>query len=275
MMLVPRHNSIISKGTKLHYLDWGNSDRVLVCLHGASGNALHWQSLAEYLTPSFRVIALDQRGCGESDAPETGYDAFTLAIDLNDVIDELDLSNFYLLGASMGSRICAVYSSKHSNVILKLILCELSFEMPESSQQRMINGHLKRPRAFGSFDEVFAFSKSIPSRARWDAERHKKVMLQDVFERSDGRWEWRYNLHAALEGLRLAREDLWGCVRDICCPTLLLRGKNSDVLLKDTALKIASSMKNCKFIEIENAGHGVPRDNPAEFNRAVSEFLNS
>jgi esterase len=274
-MFVAKQKAIVSKGIKLHYLDWGNSNRILVCLHGASGNALHWQSLAEYLTPSFRVIALDQRGCGESDAPEKGYDAFTLATDLSDAIDGLGLSNFFLLGASMGSRICTVYSSKHSNTISKLILCELSFEMPENSQQRMINGHHERPRTFGSFDEAVAFSKSIPRRAGWDTERHKNVMMQDVFERSDGRWEWRYNLHAALEGLKLAREDLWSCVRDISCPTLLLRGKNSDVLLKDNALKIASSMKNCKFIEIENSGHGVPRDNPAEFNRVVSEFLNA
>ncbi|MBI2989308.1 MAG: alpha/beta hydrolase [Deltaproteobacteria bacterium] len=263
------------EGLKLHYLDWGNiqSERVLVCLHGTSGNAHHFDRLAASLLPSYRVIALDQRGHGGSDKPAHGYDAVTLAGDLQIFADKIHLSTFALLGASLGSRVATVYAGSHPDRVTRLILVDLSFEMPEAAQERMIQGHLKRPRTFASFEEALAYSQSMPQRSRWSAEMHREEVRHGAAQRTDGKWEWRYSLEAALQSLRQARQDLWNYVAGIRCPTLLIRGQESDVLTVGTTERALQNLRDCRSVEIEAAGHGVPRDNPRRFNQVVAEFL--
>ncbi|HWP60803.1 MAG TPA: alpha/beta hydrolase [Candidatus Acidoferrales bacterium] len=259
----------------LHYLDWGErtNERVLVCLHGTSGSARHFDRLANILAPSYRVIALDQRGHGESDKPPRGYDAVTLAGDLAGFADQIGIGRFALLGASLGSRVATVYTGGHPERVARLILVDVSFEMPEEAQQRMIHGHLTRRRTFTSFEDALSYSQSMPQRSRWTPEMHREEIEHAIVKRPDGLWEWRYSLEAALQSLQQARQDLWNYVAKIQCPTLLIRGQESDVLTVSTAEKFLRLVKNCRSVEIEGAGHGVPRDNPERFNQVVCEFL--
>jgi pimeloyl-ACP methyl ester carboxylesterase len=263
------------KGLRLHYLDWKDpaNQRTLVCLHGTSGSAHHFDRLASNLPNSYRVVALDQRGHGESDKPPRGYDAITLADDLHALVDQLHLATFTLLGASLGSRVATIYTGTHPEKVTGLILVDLSFEMPEEAQQRMIQGHLTRRRTFSSFEDALAYSQSLPQRSRWTPEAHREEIEHAVVKRPDGQWEWRYSLEAALQSLRQARQDLWSYVAKIQCPTLLIRGQESDVLTASTTQKFSRVLKSCRSVEIEGAGHGVPRDNPSRFNQVVTEFL--
>ncbi|MGH7847742.1 MAG: alpha/beta fold hydrolase [Candidatus Binatia bacterium] len=259
----------------LHYLDWqtATNERTLVCLHGTSGSAHHFDHLATSLVSSYRVIALDQRGHGESDKPPRGYDAVTLAGDVEAFADQIGLSVFALLGASLGSRVATVYTGSHSARVARLILVDLSFEMPETAQQRMIQGHVTRRRTFASFENALAYSQAMPQRSRWTPEMHREEIEHAVVKRADGQWEWRYSLEAALQSLQQARQDLWNYVAKIRCPTLLIRGQESDVLTVSTAQQFSQVLKDCRSVEIEGAGHGVPRDNPQRFNQVVAEFL--
>jgi len=260
---------------KLHYLDWGNAsnERVLVCLHGTSGSAHHFDRLASSLPSFYRVIALDQRGHGESEKPPRGYDAVTLASDVEAFVDQIGLSVFAVLGASLGSRVATVYTGSHPEKVMRLILVDLSFEMPETAQQRMIQGHLTRRRTFADFEDALAYSQAMPQRSRWTSEMHREEIEHAVVKRVDGQWEWRYSLEAALQSLQQARQDLWNYVARIRCPTLLIRGQESDVLTVNTTQKFSQVLKDCRSVEIEGAGHGVPRDNPQQFNQVVAEFL--
>jgi pimeloyl-ACP methyl ester carboxylesterase len=275
MALTPESKFAQVRGLRLHYLDWGNpdSERALVCLHGTSGNGHHFDALARNLAASHRVVALDQRGHGLSDKPPQGYDAITLAGDVEALADALRLGTFALLGSSMGSRVATVYTGTHRHKIDRLILVDLSFEMPKAAQQRMIQGHLTRQRTFESFAEALAYSRAMSQRSRWTAEMHREEIEHAVGQRPDGKWEWRYSLEAALQSLRQAPQDLWGYVARIECPTLLIRGQESDVLTVSTAQKFVRLVKECRIFEVEGAAHGVARDNPARFNQVVAEFL--
>ncbi len=275
MTLTPENKFAEVNGLKLHYLDWGSpdSERTLVCLHGTSGNGHHFDALARSLVAPYRVIALDQRGHGLSDKPPHGYDAATLAGDLEALANKLGLSAFALLGSSMGSRVATVYAGSHPETIYRLILVDLSFEMPEAAQQRMIQGHLTRQRTFDSFAAALAYSRAMPQRSRWTPEMHREEIEHAVGQRPDGKWEWRYSLEAALQSLQQAPQDLWAYVARIQCPTLLIRGRESDVLTVSTAEKFSRLVEECRIFEVEGAAHGVARDNPARFNQVVGEFL--
>lgn len=244
---------------------------MLICLHGTSGNSKHWNRLAHFLESSYRVIALDQRGHGESEKPDSGYDTLNLMHDLETFIDKLGISKFSLLGASLGSRVATMYAANHPDVVERLVLIELSFAMPEEAKMRMIRGQLSKPTYFNSSEDALAYSKA--TRPEWSDEMHKDAMAQDLLTDRDGRLVWAYSIQAAVKCLEQADSDQWDDLVNIRCPTLLVRGEKSNVLTKPTAEKILAIVKDCKFVQIANAAHGVARDNPKQLNQAVSDFL--
>ncbi len=70
-------------------------------------------------------------------------------------------------------------------------------------------------------------------------------------------------------------EEAWNYIKSIQCPTLLVRGANSDVLARETAQEMVRVMADCQLVEIERAGHLVPGDNPARFIQELGRWLES
>ena len=101
-------------GITLHYLDWGPAGAPpVVLLHGITGHARVWDRLAERLVPGRRVLALDQRGHGDSDAaPDGDYRVATMADDVAAFAGSLELDRFTLLGHSMGGRMAIQYAAR-------------------------------------------------------------------------------------------------------------------------------------------------------------------
>ncbi len=93
---------INANGTRLHYLDWGGHGPVLLFIPGMGCTAHIFDGFAPRFTDQFHVMALTRRGHGESDYPETGYDADTLAEDLKQFLDALEIEKVILAGHSMG-----------------------------------------------------------------------------------------------------------------------------------------------------------------------------
>lgn len=270
----PAEAYVQAGAVRLHYLTWGQGERTLACLHGTGGSAWHWGPLARTLVPrGYRVVAFDQRGHGDSDQPPTGYEAEHFVADLEAALTGLGLERFDLLGASLGSRVATVYAAKHPERVGKLVLVDLSFEMPEVEQQRMIQGHEQRPDSFGSLEEAIDWSRRQPGRWRWTAELQAEMAPHEVKQLPDGRWTWRYSRSAAIQGLQAAKSDLWPFAIELRMPTLLVRGAESPILPSEAAERMAEAIPQCRLVVIEEAGHGIPRDNPTAFNQAVTEFL--
>src|SRR5215467_13699835 len=101
-LLRPIDRTFTVKGLKLHLLDWGGEGRPpLLLLHGFTGHAHAWDTLAIALQPHFHVYALDARSHGDSDPAEI-YDAAGAFKDLSSVIEQLGLRALTLVGLSMG-----------------------------------------------------------------------------------------------------------------------------------------------------------------------------
>lgn len=97
------------KGNSLHSRDWGGSGQSVVLVHGLASNCRIWDLVAPILASEFRVVALDQRGHGQSFKPDTGYDFGTVVSDLDGVIDALDLPNPIIVGHSWGGDVALEY----------------------------------------------------------------------------------------------------------------------------------------------------------------------
>ena len=97
----PKSDFVDVNGIRLHYLDWGGSGPNLLFLTGMGSSAYIFNQFAPRFTDNFHVLALTRRGQGDSDYPETGYDADTLVEDIRQFMDSLHIDNAILAGHSL------------------------------------------------------------------------------------------------------------------------------------------------------------------------------
>ena len=122
----------------LHYLDWGGSGEVLLFLAGMGCNAHIFDDLAPRFTGTFHVMALTRRGHGESDHPETGYDADTLTEDIRQFLDALGIEKVILAGHSMANVELSHFSALHLERVLKLIFLDAAYDRSSASFKDMV-----------------------------------------------------------------------------------------------------------------------------------------
>ena len=108
-------------GIKLHYLDWGGEGQALIFLTGMGSSAYIFGNFAPLFTDKFRVLALTRRGQGDSDYPETGYDADTLTEDIRQFMDALHIEKAILVGHSLAGVELTHFVATHPTRVEKLI----------------------------------------------------------------------------------------------------------------------------------------------------------
>ena len=103
--LSPTDHYVQINGLSLHYVDWGgDSNRNLLLVHGQGGTARSWGFVARELSGEFRVLAIDQRGHGDSDHTREGYALTAFASDLAGLAREVGIVPYDYCGASLGAR---------------------------------------------------------------------------------------------------------------------------------------------------------------------------
>src|SRR6185503_18518704 len=134
-LLQPIDRSFSVKGLRLHLLDWGGEGRTpLLLLHGFTGHAHAWDTLAIALQPHFHVYALDQRGHGDSD-PATVYGPIAAFDDLDGVVDQLGLAPTIMVGLSMGGRNAIYFTAKRPYGVGKLVIRHIGPEISKRASE--------------------------------------------------------------------------------------------------------------------------------------------
>ena len=108
-------------GIRLHYLDWGRTGPTLIFLTGMGSSAYIFNKFAPRFNDKFRVLALTRRGHGDSDYPETGYDADTLTEDIRAFMDHLNIDKAILAGHSLAGVELTHFAATHPTRVEKLI----------------------------------------------------------------------------------------------------------------------------------------------------------
>ena len=115
-------------GIGLHYLDWGGNGDVLLFLAGMGCSVHIFDEFAPRFTDKFHVLAMDRRGHGDSDYPETGYDQDTLTEDLRQFLDALKIDKAILVGHSMAYIELSRFAILYPEHILKLIFLDAAYD---------------------------------------------------------------------------------------------------------------------------------------------------
>ena len=274
----PLDRNIDVDGLRLHYLDWRNETAPpMLLLHGFSGHAHTWDTFARAMCDQFHVLALDHRGHGESGwAKDGAYTVDDHARDVGAFHERLGLGPVVLIGLSMGGRNAITFTSLHPGQVEKLVIVDIGPDIDPRGAERVRRTAAEAPEEFASVDEAVAYlrrSAPLVSAASDAALRHR--VEHGVKQLPNGRYTWKYD-----RVLRDQRRkggtplvDLWPAVRQINAPTLILRGSESDVFAPETAKRMEELIPASRFVEIPGAGHSIPADAPAAFERAVREFL--
>jgi pimeloyl-ACP methyl ester carboxylesterase len=264
-------------GISLHYLDWGATDAPpVVLLHGITGHARVWDHLATRLLPGHRVLALDQRGHGDSDpAPDDDYRVGTMADDVAAFAASLRLTRFALIGHSMGGRIAIKYAADHVARLQRLVIIDIGPEIALAGLQRVRDMMAQSPERIES--EEWAVEYIRRANPLQDIGMLRERVRHGLKRLSDGELTWKYarGLRDMMREGRRDTVDLWEPLPRISCPTLVMRGAESDILSADVAKKMTERLPDGRLVEIEGAGHTVPADRPEEFVRQIRAFLSA
>ena len=272
----PVDRTIKANGLNFHYLEWGDSSKpTLVMFHGVSQQAHSWDFISLNLSPDYHVIAVDQRGHGDTDWAEDGiYSLDSMQADMDGVIEAIGLDDFNLMGHSMGGRNSFIWASRHPKTLRSLTIVDTGPETQRQGQDRIRNFR-ELPNDLDSFQEFADRIKEYTGRTE---EQVLGALKYSIRQTSDGKWSWKWD-PATKNRSRMGSdpkwpvEKLWECVQAVDCPSLVLRGDRSDIFAEETLAKMGEVMVDCTTETISNAGHLVQGDNPVDFITAARGLL--
>jgi pimeloyl-ACP methyl ester carboxylesterase len=263
-------------GVRLRYLDWGTEGKPpLICLHGHTGQAHIWDEFAEAASSSYHVLAVDQRGHGESQRADTGYARDRFVEDLAAFADALELSKFTLAGLSMGGWHSLLYTLDHPERVERIVIVDIAPEPSAASRETMA----KRPPTPMDFSSLDAAVEWTREGNPWASDAGLRKDTEDKMrQREDGRWTWK----ADPSLFNVALPDMtdqgligryWKAVETIPCPILEVRGSESPLVSDEVIQRMEKVGKQFRSVDVAGAGHVVTVDKPQEFIQATSEFL--
>lgn len=255
---------------------WGNADGPLVLLLHGGGQTRHsWKSTGAQLAASgARVIALDARGHGDSEwSAERDYRREAMARDVVAVLDELG-EPAVIVGASMGG-LCGLYVSTlvGPELLSALVLVDVVPRPEEVGVTRVIGFLTRHREGFATLDEAGdAVAAYLPHRPK---PRSTEGLRRNLRFR-DGRWFWHWD-PGMFDGIQDDPTDvitgLEAAARNLTIPTLLVRGKLSDVVSDQGVADFVELVPHAKVVELSGAAHTAAGDDNDAFTQAVCDFV--
>ena len=265
----PKHETVTINDLSLHYVDYGAPRAgapTMVILHGLTSAWGTLRRVAEHFAPSFRVVALDQRGHGESQwGPADKYDTDTYLSDLEQFVDGLELDRFVLVGQSMGGHHTLAYTARHPERIIAAIANDIPPSLELSKEGHATQYPDGKHRRFASTGEWLAPRReSSPLTPDW------AHALAELLREVDGGYEPKHDPNAPM---RWEPKDLWDEVKTISRPLLIIRGGRSNVLSAQTLQDMDMAIPTARSITLEKAGHSTYWDMEHEWLAVATAFL--
>ena len=271
-MIGYRDGFIAVGGSRLRYVGWGSTDApTMVLLHGVEDSALSWERLAAAMSDCYQVVALDQRGHGQSQwASPDRYRLGDFVSDLEALVEQLGLRGAVLLGHAEGGRHALSYASLHPDETTALIVIDADLEAANPPHKGKLSCEAVADGEWESLAAVIAHLRHLQPAATDDLLAHHAQCLTK--ELPDGRRAW--NRDPALLG-HYEGPDLWDRWRSLQCPTLIVRGRQSDVIGHEAAVRMREAIGRVRLAELDGGGHWFHREYPGALEATVRWFLDN
>jgi pimeloyl-ACP methyl ester carboxylesterase len=249
---------------RMAYTEWGEADnpRVVVCAHGLTRNGRDFDDLAQALAADFRVVCPDVVGRGRSDwlGVKEDYGFPLYLADMITLIARLNVEQVDWVGTSMGGIIGMLIASQPHTPIRRLVLNDVGPLITAVSLQR-IGPYVGRAPRFATMDEAEAWIRQVsaPFGPLTDAQwRHLTNYSVRPVGGPDGGFAMVYDpaLGDVFRATPAAEDiDMWPVYERIGCPTLVLRGAESDLLERSTLEAMAVRGPRAQTVEFDGVGH--------------------
>jgi pimeloyl-ACP methyl ester carboxylesterase len=259
------------------YYEWGDADnpRVVVCVHGVGRNGRDFDVLGEALAGTHRVLAIDMPGRGESDwlADPNDYVFPTYLTTLVALIARSGVDTVDWIGTSMGGLLGIVAAAQPKSPVARLVVNDVGPVIEATALER-IRSYFGANPDFATYDEIERYIRTVSAPfGRLTDAQWAYVTRTNVRQRADGRWRLAYDPGIAVPfRASAAPTDLWGVWDAIRCPTLVLRGGESDLLSSATAAQMAARGPRPAIVEFADVGHAPMLLSPEQI-EPVARFL--
>ena len=250
------------------YADKQNTPKqTIVLLHGIASGSASWLYQLENLPEDYRVIAWDAPGYGESAPLELNEpDASDYAQSLLEILNNLNISQCYLVGHSLGAIIASRFTKKHSQKVQGLILANPAIGYGAQTEEKRTQVKQAREKTIRTMG---------PSGLATQRHRH----LLSPGSRSEAKELVYYNMSRLntsgyLQAVYLlAHSDLIKDVAELRLPIDVYSGDQDTITPAAGAKAIANSNKQARYYQINDAGHASYIDQPKIFNALLYQFI--
>jgi pimeloyl-ACP methyl ester carboxylesterase len=258
-------------GIELSCVDYGGEGRPpMLLVHGGAAHARWWDFVAPALAGRFHVLALDQRGHGDS--PWTGqwaYGSRHYVADLGAVIDGWNLGAPVLVGHSMGGHSAMVYAVGQSERLRAMVAIDSIPAYPEHAVAALAAIADRPASVYESLEDALGSFRLLPAETLAAPEVLRHVAELSFCQRDDGKWVHKMDRRT----LRREPVQLDGELARIRCPALLIKAALSPVLSASFARAMAARMADGRMVELENSNHHALIDNPSGLVAVMTPFL--
>jgi pimeloyl-ACP methyl ester carboxylesterase len=281
-----RAGAVDSDGVSIHYLDWeapAPGAPPLVLLHATGFLAVMWRPIADRLAARFRVIAVDQRGHGDSGKPPDGYTFEVFADDLQRLIDALGLERPLVAGHSSGATTIVTHAARFPGVLGRVVLIEPILPRPDwfsnippggRSSMSLADGARKRRAVWSSREEALASYRTKDMFRGWDQDVLRAYVDEGMSDRDDGQVELK--CPPPIEGrfFDAVRDvDAWAMLPKLSCPVLFLWGAESHLHGRGLDAAAQDALPHASTVIVPGTTHFLPQERPDEVARLMVGFL--
>jgi pimeloyl-ACP methyl ester carboxylesterase len=256
------------------WYEWGAADAqdVVICVHGVGRNGRDFDLLGEALAPTHRVLAVDMPGRGASDwlADSNDYMFPTYLTTLTALIAASGAATVAWVGTSMGGLLGIAMAGQPNTPVARLVLNDVGPAIEPASLTR-IGGYLGTDPVFETYGAIETYVRTISAPfgpltdPQWE-----HVTRTNVRQDAQGRWRLGYDPGIAVPfRARPTPPDLWPLWDAIRCPTLVLRGAESDLLGAATAAAMGQRGPRACVVEFAGVGHAPMLMDPVQIDTVV------
>ena len=284
----PHSRYVEVHGLKLHCLEWPGQGWPLVFIHANSYCGGVWSPLAARLSDSFRVFALDMRGHGLSDKPETGYDWGSLRDDIVGLLQGLDLRETLLVGHSRGGGATVLATAACPERVRGVVLYEPNItpgrilagqgEGNRMSVNSLVERAMRRRTVFNSRQELFDRYSQENALKQWTEESLWAYIEHGTTVRDDGQAELLCPTWVEAQLYReMLRTEAWAGIRILDTPVLACHGDTRPD--RPQGLGPLEGLRaiapGCQLRAMPGATHFGPMEQPETFEAIIREFASS
>jgi len=263
-MAAPLMKKVLCNNINIQLAIWEGQGKCVLCIHGITANCMCWDVIAQSMIPEIKVLAMDLRGRGGSDRPDSGYSIENHCRDIKALIENLDLDTVAVMGHSLGALISLAFAAWYPDLVDRILLIDGAGALSKAQMAKVMKG-LKQSldrlgKIYPSFDDYVFQMKKAPFLQPWPAAMDAYYRYE--IEQVNGGVRSKIKPEHIIEEINnLEKINASEFYIKINCPVLILRAtdgmlSSDDILLPQASLnRMLEEIANAKSVDLKGTDH--------------------